>query len=61
MLMTTELVRDVLCCEVIKLDKLIKSLSCPQQKDMSMCISNMTSILMSPNDFVHVEEGREDG
>ena len=59
MLVTTETVRDVLCCEVIELDKIIKSLSCTQARDMSRHISNMVSILMSPTDFKYINDSKE--
>lgn len=56
MLNVDELVRDVLCAELIQIDALVKSLSCTQQQELLLHISNMKSILMSEVDFVQVSE-----
>lgn len=54
MLITNELTRDVLCNELIELDKCIKSHLDPVPSEASQHIYNMVSILMSPEDMVQV-------
>lgn len=54
MLITNELTRDVLCNELIQLDKCIKSYLDPLPSEASEHIYNMVSILMSPKDMVQV-------
>lgn len=55
MLITNELTRDVLCNELIELDKCIKSYLDPVPSEASQHIYNMVSILMSSEDMVHVD------
>lgn len=50
MLITTELTRDVLCHEVIEASKWASDGS-----QLAQHLINMRDILMSPNDFVHVD------
>ena len=54
MLITTELVRDILCNEVIELDKCAKATSCSISKDMRDHLCNLVNILMDDKSFVHV-------
>lgn len=54
MLVTSETVRDVLCNEVIELDKCIQATSCDITKDMRDHLCNLVNILMSPKSFGHV-------
>lgn len=55
MLITNELTRDVLCNELIELDKCIKFYLDPAPSKTSQHISNMVSILMSPEDMKQVD------
>lgn len=55
MLITNELTRDVLCNELIELDKCIKSYLDPVLSKVSQHIYNMVSILMSDEDMKHVD------
>lgn len=52
MLITTELTRDVLCNEVIQISNAAKANVMP---DIMQHLKIMADILMSPNDFVHVD------
>lgn len=54
MLVVRELVRDVLCNELIELDKDIKSLPCDISSDMMQHIVNMKDILTG-KDFVYMD------
>lgn len=55
MLITNELTRDVLCNELIELDKSIKSNLDQVPSEVSQHIYNMVSILMSSEDMVQVD------
>ena len=55
MLITNELTRDVLCNELIELDKCIKSYLDQVPSEISQHIYNMVSILMSPEDIKQVD------
>lgn len=55
MLITNELTRDVLCNELLQIDKYIKSASSDDMHELSQHIYNMVSILMSDDDFVYVD------
>lgn len=54
MLVTSETIRDVLCNEVIQLDKCIKATSCDITKDMRDHLCNIVNILISPQSFGYV-------
>lgn len=52
MLITTELVRDVICNECIQASNAAKA---NVMSDVMSHLQNMADILMSPDDFVHVD------
>lgn len=51
MLVSEDLVRDVLCCEVLQLRKYISSNDVNAQGHLN----NIVEILMSQHDFIHVD------
>lgn len=54
MLVTSELVRDVLCKELISVNKCIEAQPMSISADMRHHLQNMANILMSDRDFVQV-------
>ena len=57
MLVVDELVRDVLCNELIELNK---SLACNLMSHAREHVTNISNILMSPYDFIHVDISVDD-
>lgn len=54
MLITTELVRDVLCNEILQINNLMNSPQSGTYMQMAVRIQNMLNMLMSEQDFVYV-------
>lgn len=54
MLVTSELVRDVLCKELISVNKCIEAQPMSVSADMRHHLQNIANILMSDKDFIQV-------
>lgn len=53
MLIVSELVRDVLCCELVAASNAAKA---GVMSDVMSHVKNMSDILMSPEDFKHIDD-----